>query len=106
MEGGEDVMNELKKERQGGLPWMVILNADGNELVTSNDGEGNNVGCPALPHEVKHFVDMIKQSSEATEEELSAINDALQVHAQKIKDASEARKKKAEEEKSKKNGDA
>jgi len=81
MEGGEDVMDELKKDRQGGLPWMIILDGDGKELVTSNDPDGNNVGCPVEPQEIEHFVNMIKQSSDATEDELSAINEAMQANS-------------------------
>lgn len=94
-------MNELKKERQGGLPWMVILDGDGKELVTSNDADGNNIGCPALPNEIEHFVDMIQRSSDATKEELSEINEAVLAHAKKINDANEARRKQAEEAKRK-----
>lgn len=85
MEGGKEIMDELKKDRNGGMPWMVILDGDGNELVTSNDPDGNNVGCPVEPHEIAHFVDMIKQSSDASEEELTAISDAMKANSKKIK---------------------
>lgn len=84
MENGEDVMNELKKDRPGGLPWMIILDGDGEELVSSVGPKGN-VGCPVEPHEIEHFIDMIKQSSDADEEELTAISDALNANAKKIR---------------------
>ena len=74
---------------------IAVLDGDGKELVTSNDPDGNNVGCPVTPDEIEHFVNMIKQSSDATEDELSAINDAIQAHNKKIDEASEARKKAA-----------
>ena len=83
MEGGKDVFNELKKERPGGLPWMVILDGDGKELITSVGPKGN-VGCPVEPHEIEHFVDMIKQTSKASEADLSAISDAMEANAKKI----------------------
>ena len=105
MEGGQDVMDALKKDRQGGLPWMVVLDGDGKELVTSNDPDGTNVGCPVTPEEIVHFVNMIKLSSDATEDELSAINDAMQANSKKINEAREARRKKAEEAKAKKTDD-
>lgn len=85
MEVGAEVMDELKKEREGGMPWMVILDGDGKELVTSNDSEGTNVGCPVEDFEIEHFVNMIKQSSDATDDELKAINDAMQANAKKLK---------------------
>ena len=85
MEGGEDVFTELKKDRSGGLPWMVILDGNGKEIVTSVGPEGN-VGCPVEPFEIEHFVDMIKQSSNASEEQLIAITDALLAYAKKLKD--------------------
>lgn len=84
MEGGEAVMDKLRKDRQGGLPWMVILDGDGNELISSVGPKGN-VGCPAEPHEIDHFVDMIKQSTDASEEELTEIRDALTANTEKIR---------------------
>lgn len=84
MQGGEELMAELKKDRQGGMPWMVILDGDGKELAASNDAEGNNIGCPVKPSEIEHFVAMIKSSSDSDETELAAINDAMNANAEKI----------------------
>ena len=84
MENGEDVWNELKNDRSGGLPWMVILDGDGEELVSSVGPEGN-VGCPVEPHEIEHFINMIKQSSDADEKKLTAISDAMKANAEKLK---------------------
>jgi hypothetical protein len=81
MEGGDEVMQELQKDRQGGMPWMTILDGDGKELVTSNDPDGKNIGCPGLPHEVEHFVNMIKQSSDIDDEKLKAIDAAIKKYA-------------------------
>ncbi len=85
MEGGEDVFTELRKDRSGGLPWMVVLDGDGSEIVTSVGPQGN-IGCPAETFEIEHFVDMIKQSSNASEAQLTAISDALKTYAKKLKD--------------------
>jgi hypothetical protein len=84
MEGGKTLMNELIKDRPGGLPWMVILDGDGNELISSVGPKGN-VGCPVVPHEIEYFVEMIKQSSDASEDELTAISDAMKANAKKIR---------------------
>lgn len=85
MEGGDEVMKELLKDRSGGMPWMVILDGEGNELVSSNAPDGKNVGCPVEPHEIKHFVDMIRQTSDADEDELVAIDEAMQANRKKIR---------------------
>ena len=83
MIGGEALMDELKKDRQGGLPWIVVLDGDGNELVSSVGPDGN-IGCPATPQEIDHFVDMIKQSSDASEGDLTEIREVLNANAKKI----------------------
>ena len=84
MDGGKDVMDELKKDRQGGMPWIVILDGDGKELISSVGPDGN-IGCPVEPNEIAHFVDMIKQSSDASEENLAKIREAMDANTKKIK---------------------
>ena len=83
MEGGKNLMDELKKDRPGGMPWMVILAADGKEIVSSVGPDGN-IGCPVQPNEIAHFVDMVKQSSSANDDQLAKIEDALSANARKI----------------------
>lgn len=58
MTGGADLAAELRGKRGGGIPWMVILDADGKKLTTS-DGPKGNCGCPAQPHEIDHFLSMV-----------------------------------------------
>ena len=42
---GEVVIRKLRPKDEGGVPWMVILDADGKPLITS-DGPGGNLGYP------------------------------------------------------------
>jgi len=58
---GKDVNEKAKGVRNGGLPWMVILDGDGKELVTS-DGPKGNVGCPAQPDEIDWFRTMLERT--------------------------------------------
>ena len=58
------------------MPWMVILDGDGKELITSVGPEGN-VGCPVQPAEVDYFVTMIESSSSSNEQRLEEIRKAL-----------------------------
>ncbi|MDA7928553.1 hypothetical protein N9B54_01215 [Mariniblastus sp.] len=76
MEGGQAMFDEMKKGRSGGMPWMVILDGDGKELITSVGPEGN-VGCPVQPAEVDYFVTMIESSSSSNEQRLEEIRKAL-----------------------------
>ncbi len=70
------MFDQMKKERSGGMPWIVILDGDGKELITSVGPEGN-IGCPVQPAEVDYFVTMIKSSSSSDEQRLEEIREAL-----------------------------
>ena len=59
---GDAVAKRLRRERRGGIPWMVILDADGEELVSS-DAPTGNIGCPVQPEEVAWFAEMIRRSA-------------------------------------------
>ncbi len=45
--------------REGGVPWFAFTDAQGTPLTTSDSPEGN-VGFPARPNEIEHFLQMIK----------------------------------------------
>lgn len=77
-------MDELKKERPGGMPWMIVLDDQGEEVTTSVGPKGN-VGCPIEDFEIEHFVDMIRKSSDATDEELSEISKAMNSFAEQYR---------------------
>ncbi len=59
---GDAVAKRLRGERRGGIPWMVILDADGKELVSS-DAPSGNIGCPVQPEEVAWFAEMLRRST-------------------------------------------
>ena len=78
-------MNErLKAKRRGGLPWSVILDADGEEVVSSNaEPGGGNIGGPVTVEECAWFVEMLKRSAgdKVTAAELQVVADALEAYA-------------------------
>lgn len=76
MEGGQVMFDQMKGGRSGGMPWMVILDGDAKEMITSVGPEGN-VGCPVQPAEIDHFVTMIQSSSSSDEQRLEKIRVAL-----------------------------
>lgn len=61
MTHGSEVLKEYRKTDTGGIPWCVILDANGKALVTS-DGPKGNIGYPYEPHEIEFFLAMLKQT--------------------------------------------
>ena len=85
MENGKTVSAKLMNGRSGGLPWLVIFDADGTELATSV-GPAGNVGCPVEPFEIEHFVSMIEQTCSATTRaKIGELTKALEANAKKIR---------------------
>lgn len=81
---GAKVAKALRGDRTGGIPWMVITDSAGKELVTS-DGPGGNVGCPVTPDERKWFVEMVRRSAPGvTEKELAVLADQLAAYAKSM----------------------
>ena len=58
MEKGADVAMRLRGE-DGGIPWSVILDADGNTLISS-DGPDGNIGYPMNEGEIDYFMEMLR----------------------------------------------
>jgi thiol-disulfide isomerase/thioredoxin len=62
MTGGEALAEILRMREannpSGGIPWMVVLDAEGKQLITSDAAQGN-IGCPVLDWEVEHFLMML-----------------------------------------------
>lgn len=84
MEGGAALASELRGSRQGGIPWSVILDEDGKERIDATGPKGN-IGCPAQPHEIDHFMVMLDKTRrhmseldrQVIERELRAYGQAL-----------------------------
>jgi thioredoxin-related protein len=66
MTNGTDVLNTYRKGEAGGIPWFVILDANGKTLVSS-DGPKGNIGYPVALHEIEHFLAMLKQTARKME---------------------------------------
>lgn len=58
--GSPAVMSSVGGKPDGGIPWFVILDAEGKVLATSDAPGSGNVGFPAAPAEVDHFVSMLR----------------------------------------------
>ena len=84
MTNGEAVATRLRKGSQdGGIPWMAILDAQGAEIVNSEGPQGN-IGYPATPQEIAHFVVMLEKAARRmTPDERAQIQAALESYAKK-----------------------
>ncbi len=60
-----------------GLPFWVILDANGQMITDSKDPKGNNLGCPSSEEEVAFFTQKLAQSSTLDEEELQIISETF-----------------------------
>ncbi len=81
---GEAVAKRLRKERTGGIPWSVITDAEGAELVAS-DAPGGNIGCPVTEDERAYFIEMVKASRQRiTDDELETLSSELAAFAKSI----------------------
>ena len=75
---GEKVAKELRGERTGGIPWIVITDASGSELVSS-DGPSGNIGCPVQPHETEWFLTMLDRTRRnLNDDQLAVLEAALE----------------------------
>jgi len=81
---GHAVADRLRSGHpSGGIPWMVILAADGKQLVTS-DGPRGNIGYPSEPGEIEHFVAMLNQTRQnLSDDQVAALERQLQENAAK-----------------------
>lgn len=60
---GKKINERLMNGRNGGLPWLIVLDADGKEIVTSNEEPGGgNIGAPVQPNECTWFGVMMERS--------------------------------------------
>lgn len=86
MEGGDELLARYCK-KQGGIPWFVILDAQGKALADSDSKQGN-VGYPVEPHEIAHFMTMIKDTARSfSSEQVERIEKTLKDRAAVIKGA-------------------
>lgn len=83
MTGAEEVLRRYNPEKSGGIPWFAFLDAKGKAIVTS-DGPKGNIGFPAAPEEIEHFVAMLKMARRRIEPaQVEAIGAALKAAAEK-----------------------
>jgi thioredoxin-related protein len=87
MNGGRELSQRLRPQESGGIPWFAFLDAKGKTLATS-DGPKGNIGYPAAPEEIEHFLNMIRKNAKRIEPaQVDALKAVLQGEAAKIEAA-------------------
>jgi thioredoxin-related protein len=59
MTGAQEIFKRYNAKAAGGIPWFVFLDAKGEALIDSNGPKGN-IGFPAEPDEIVHFMKMLE----------------------------------------------
>lgn len=71
--GGKALLTKFRGGDDGGIPWFVLLDADGKALVDSDDA-GQNLGCPWTEEEIAVFGKLMQaRKRRITDEELVAL---------------------------------
>ncbi|MEM9659799.1 MAG: thioredoxin family protein, partial [Planctomycetota bacterium] len=58
-----EIMNRIRDNADGGIPWWAILNENGETLTTSNAADGTNIGFPGSEKGRRHFRTMLQQTA-------------------------------------------
>jgi hypothetical protein len=70
---GADVMKRIRGDRTGGIPWVVVLDADGKELGTSESPDGENYGFPSEPGQIAYFMKLLKATAPRLSDDEAAV---------------------------------
>ena len=83
MKNGKKIAKQFRPEGKGGIPWFAFIDPDGKVLATSDAPEGN-VGFPVTDAEVRHFINMLKQTAQRiSADQIEQIQAALKAAAPK-----------------------
>jgi thioredoxin-related protein len=87
MSGADEILKKYNPGASGGIPWFAFLDGKGTAIATS-DGPRGNIGYPATPEEIDHFVGMLKKVARRLEPaQIGAIEAALRAEGKKIEAA-------------------
>jgi thioredoxin-related protein len=80
--GGEELLKQWKGE---GLPFTVVLDPKGKKVADSNSDpeKMSNIGYPAKPEEIAHFMKMLKTAPRLSQGQRKSIENWLTANAPK-----------------------
>lgn len=75
---GADAIQDRYITKPSGIPWIVILDAEGNLLADSFNEEGRNIGSPWNDWEVEYFGVMMREvARNLTEDDIQLMLDTF-----------------------------
>jgi len=78
MPGGLDLLAKYNTSKSGGIPWFAFVDPATGKAIITSDGPEGNVGFPAQPEEIEHFIGMLKKvSKKLTPAEIDQIRASL-----------------------------
>ena len=78
MTGGQEMLDEMRGGARGGIPWFVVMEADGAPVVDADDLTGGNLGCPHTEPEVETFGALLRKARlRITDAEIAAVVEAF-----------------------------
>lgn len=77
MTHGKDLEKRWRK-KEGGIPWIAVLDDKGEPRVVSEDAKGDTIGHPWEPAEVDVFMDMLAKTRKSmTDAQMEALKKLL-----------------------------
>lgn len=83
MIGGKDVEKAQRGDVKGGIPWFAFVDPASGEKIATSDGPKGNVGFPAQPEEIEHFMTMLKACKKITAEDAATLKKTLESKPEK-----------------------
>jgi thioredoxin-related protein len=81
--GGKELSAKFKADQKG-IPWFAFLDRDG-KVVADSDGPKGNIGYPASPEEIDHFIAMLKKvATKLSAEQIATIEKELRTAGEKL----------------------
>jgi len=75
--GGQAMLDSMSGGKSGGIPWFLLVDETGKEIINSSGPKGN-MGFPSESAEVDHFEVMLKKAAKnLTTEEIGTIVGSL-----------------------------
>lgn len=85
MPGGKELAEKFGADKKG-IPWFAFLDRDGKVVVDSDGPDGQNIGYPAQPNEIAHFISMLKKAAtKLTPEQITKIEAELKSAGDKLR---------------------
>lgn len=85
MIGGKELFEKFSGGGKGGIPWFLFVDANGDAIITSDNGKTGNIGYPAKPAEIAYFEAMLKKAAtKLSTKDVEALVESLREEAEKL----------------------